>query len=133
MSLEWNINPSWNILSTASYAFGQNLTANEPLRRIPPFNGKTIIGFNKGNLHLTFEHLYANKQSRLAKGDKEDNRIPQGGTPGWNIFNLVGHYELKNITLRLGLENLLNEDYRMHGSGINGVGRSGWIALELKL
>jgi outer membrane receptor protein involved in Fe transport len=31
------------------------------------------------------------------------------------------------VELKLGLENLFNEDYRTHGSGINGVGRSAWL------
>lgn len=111
-----------------SYTYGQNLTRNEPLRRIPPFNGRWLLTYRKG-LHwfASAEWQLAGAQHRLAQGDKEDNRIPAGGTPGWNVFNLYGGYQLKHISVSAGFQNLLNEDYRTHGSGINGVGRSAWL------
>jgi hemoglobin/transferrin/lactoferrin receptor protein len=69
-----------------------------------------------------FDH--ANVQRRLEAGDKSDNRIPKGGTPGFNILNAYGSVELNRVTLRAYLNNLFNVDYRTHGSGINGMGRS---------
>ena len=73
----------------------------------------------------------AAKQTRLAQGDKEDNRIPVGGTPGWNIMNLYAGYEWKRVHLQSGLQNIFNIDYRTHGSGINGYGRSIWLTINL--
>ena len=43
------------------------------------------------------EWLAAGKQDRLAQGDQDDNRIPDGGTPGWYIFNLNSGYTWKFI------------------------------------
>jgi outer membrane receptor protein involved in Fe transport len=79
------------------------------------------------------EFLYALEQDRLAQGDKADNRIPAGGTPGWNVLNFYAGYEWKQVRLNAGLQNLLNEDYRTHGSGINGVGRSAWFSVIVVL
>ena len=75
------------------------------------------------------EYQYASKQDRLAKGDKEDNRIPAGGTPGFNLLNYYAGYRMKNISIQMAAQNLFNIDYRTHGSGINGYGRS--LSLQL--
>jgi hemoglobin/transferrin/lactoferrin receptor protein len=113
-----------NIETGVAYSYGQNLTKNEPMRRIPPLNGRFALNFNKNQWFSTFEILGASKQNRLAQGDKDDNRIPQGGTPAWTVFNIYGGYSYKNVSLNIAFQNLLNEDYRTHGSGVNGVGRS---------
>ena len=111
-----------------AYTFGQSLTRQEPLRRIPPFNGRVLITYRNTAWFAATEWLFASVQHRLAQGDKEDNRIPAGGTPGWNLFNFYGGYKMKQVSFSLGLQNLFNEDYRTHGSGINGVGRSVWLS-----
>jgi outer membrane receptor protein involved in Fe transport len=117
----------------AAYAYGQNRTRNEPLRRTPPLNGRLLLQYRKGAFHTAFELAAASKQDRLAKGDQADNRIPQGGTPGWQVMNLYGGYRYKTLSVNAGLNNLANVDYRTHGSGINGIGRSVWCALALQL
>jgi len=124
-----------HLLFTAglSYTYGQNVTRDEPLRRIPPFNGRLATVFRKGKFSSTAEILFASTQDRLAEGDKSDNRIPAGGTPGWQVFNLYAGYSVSIVKLNAGIQNLFNEDYRTHGSGINGVGRSLWIAASINL
>lgn len=117
----------------AAYAYGKNQTRNEPLRRTPPLNGRAQLQYRNGGFHAAFELAAATRQDRLAKGDKDDNRIPNGGTPGWQVMNLYGGYRYKAIALNAGLSNLANVDYRTHGSGINGMGRSVWCALSVGL
>ncbi|MBZ5857643.1 TonB-dependent receptor plug domain-containing protein [Flavihumibacter profundi] len=120
---------------SANFAWqqGTNKTKGEPIRRIPPVYGRLMAGYTKNKWHAAAEWLLAGKQDRLAQGDMEDNRIPKGGTPGWNVVNLYGGYSWSFADLNLGLQNLLDEDYRTHGSGINGVGRSLWISLKIKI
>ena len=113
-----------NIETGVSYTYGQNLTKNEPMRRIPPLNGHFALNFNKKQWFSTLEIAGATKQDRLAQGDKDDNRIPKGGTPAWIIMNIYGGYSFKNLSMNMAFQNLFNEDYRTHGSGVNGVGRS---------
>ena len=124
---------SFDIKTGASYAYGQNLTRNEPMRRIPPFNGRILLNYRKLKWIAAMEYLFAGEQNRLAKGDKDDNRIPTGGTPGWNIINIFGGYVTSQYSVRIGTQNIFNQDYRTHGSGINGVGRSGWISIQVNL
>nr|WP_315175162.1 TonB-dependent receptor [uncultured Flavobacterium sp.] len=113
-----------------SYTFGQNLTKNEPLRRIPPINGYSSLKYTLTKIYFMGEFVWATSQTRLSQGDKEDNRIPLGGTPGWKVVNLYSGYNLKPLQFRLSAQNLFNKDYRTHGSGINAVGRSIWMSMQ---
>ncbi len=122
--LNWQVISSLSIYGGLSYTHGENITKNEPLRRVPPFNVRLISTYHKRKFFASAELLLASKQDRLAQGDKDDNRIPKGGTPGWQIMNMYARYKLSKLQLNIGLQNIFNEDYRMHGSGINGVGRS---------
>ena len=125
--------PALQFSAGLAYTYGQNLSKNEPLRRIPPLNGRMMSSYHKNRWFASAEFLFASKQNRLAQGDKEDNRIPAEGTPGWNVLNLFTGYQLRNFRCNLGLQNLFNEDYRYHGSGINGVGRSVWLSLSVQI
>ena len=91
-------------------------------------NGKLMPVYRAENWFAAVEWLFAFSQTRLAQGDKEDNRIPVGGTPGWQLLNTYTGYKFKKLSISLGLQNIFNVDYRMHGSGINGVGRSAWLS-----
>lgn len=112
-----------------SYNYGHNKTKEEPLRRIPPLNGRIMSNYKNKNWFICMEWLFAAKQTRLAQGDKDDNRIPKGGTPCWNVLNIYAGYQAKHIRINTGFQNMFNKDYRTHGSGINGVGRSVWLSL----
>lgn len=113
-----------------AYAYGHSSTRNEPLRRIPPMNGRVRASYTVRQCFFAAETWLAAKQNRLAQGDKDDNRIPAGGTPGFNVYNVYAGWQLKNIQVQSGIQNLLNTDYRTHGSGINGYGRSAWFNIQ---
>ena len=53
------------------------------------------------------------------------------GTAGWAIFNLQAIYNY-SPHIRFGMqgENLGNVPYRMHGSGVDGMGRNVQIQLS---
>ena len=110
--------------TNATYTYGQNVTKNEPMRRIPPLFGQNKICFVKKNKTLAITHQFAGKQDRLAQGDKDDNRIGKLGTPGWNIFNIDAGWQVKNISLNTSLINISNVQYKTHGSGVYGMGRA---------
>jgi outer membrane cobalamin receptor len=128
--LNYKLNLKWILNGNICYTFGENITRKEPVRRIPPVFGSLSIEFNNNTWWLNLEWQAASKQNRLANGDIDDNRIPNGGTPAWNIFNINAEYTYKFITIDLNLKNLFNIDYRYHGSGINGYGRSAFVGLK---
>ena len=132
-SWDYDFSNSWSFHGDITYTYGQNITKNEPVRRIPPLFGRIAAEYNQGSWLVNVEWLAAAKQGRLAQGDKDDNRIPEGGTPGWNVFNINGSYNWKFITVDLSLRNILNTDYRYHGSGVNGYGRSLFLTVGVEI
>lgn len=66
------------------------------------------------------------KADRLSTRDRsDDQRIPPGGTPGYGVVHIRTGYRLSdNLSLNFTLENLLDKDYRIHGSGQNEAGRN---------
>lgn len=113
---------SFHVSATSLY--GQSITKNEPLRRIPPFNGQVGLQYRKDIYRIGFILDLAAAQRRLAQGDKDDSRIQAGGTPGYKTLNIYGGIDHKKFGLNIYLNNIFNADYRTHGSGINGIGRS---------
>ena len=115
------------------YTFGQDLSKDEPMRRIPPVNG--VVGLNLlpgKNSHVRAEFLFAGMQDRLSGGDIADDRIPDGGTPGWKIVNIsAGFKGFQWIEINLGINNLFDQAYRSHGSGVDGYGRNIWLGILL--
>ncbi|MEI8047113.1 MAG: TonB-dependent receptor [Bacteroidota bacterium] len=132
-SFDYRLNTSFSFSGNITYTYGQNVTRNEPVRRIPPLFGRLAAEYKYKNWWCNIEWLAAAKQERLAQGDKDDNRIPEGGTPGWNIFTINTGYTWKFLGFELRLQNLLNKDYRYHGSGVNGYGRSALLTVSVKI
>ena len=120
-------------------------------RREPPLNG--IVGVQWEPLNTQFwATLYvrgAAEQRRLNRSDIRDPRIPgktrdpaevefddngnavDAGTPGWWTVNISGGVKLHEYTrLTLALENLLNQRYRPHGSGVNAPGFNVSLSLD---
>jgi outer membrane cobalamin receptor len=121
------------IFGSVTYTYGQNTTKNEPLRRIPPIFGHVNLQYRKEKYWAKIFLQMAGKQERLAAGDIADNRIGRSGTAGWSVINLSNGILLNKLEITLTLQNLLNEDYKYHGSGINAVGRSLIFGFNLAL
>jgi outer membrane receptor protein involved in Fe transport len=45
------------------------------------------------------------------------------------VVNLNGGYRWRFVTVSAELQNLTNEAYRTHGSGVDGIGRSAWLSV----
>lgn len=128
--ITYQFSRSFSLYSFLNYTYGQNISEDEPMRRIPPLNGNLSIIYNYNSLKLSVEYLFAAKQDRLSSGDIDDHRIPDGGTPGWQVFNLYGSYKIDSLLLSTGFLNIFNVAYRTHGSGIDGIGRSLFVAIH---
>ena len=132
-SLQYFVHKTVTLKSGLTYTHGQNQSRNEPMRRIPPVYGRVLLQYQKRKWECSVESMFAGKQDRLAQGDKDDNRIAQGGSSAWIVVNFYGGFVAKNYALRMSLQNIFNEDYRMHGSGVNGAGRNVALSVLLKL
>jgi outer membrane receptor protein involved in Fe transport len=97
-----------------------------PGDRIPPFNGRLSIDYYfRPNLNVETYLVFAAGQDRLSPRDARDPRINPDGTPGWLTVNLRGDWDINDRwRVSAGVENLLDRQYRVHGSGIDSVGRN---------
>ncbi|MBX2840510.1 MAG: TonB-dependent receptor [Flammeovirgaceae bacterium] len=132
--LEWAISQKIVAFGNLTYAKGQNISKNEPMRRIPPLFGRAGLRTKFiDQFYLNGEWVFASAQTRLSGGDKDDNRIAEGGTPAWNVVNFYAGYAFPKWRVNAGFQNVFNEAYRVHGSGIDGVGRSLWVSFKIDI
>ena len=124
------IDQNFDLQINTNYTYGQNVTKNEPMRRIPPIFGQNRLAWHKKNIFLSITHQFAGKQNRLAQGDIDDNRIGKLGTPHWNLINIDAGIKLKHLHLNTSLINILNEKYKTHGSGVYGMGRAIGLSVQ---
>lgn len=108
----------------------------EPLSRIMPLTAEAGIRWSHpdGDLWLELLAIGAMRQDDLPVRDQLDTqRIPPGGTPGYVVGTFRGGWEWRHgISLTAAVENLTDEAYRVHGSGINGAGRNFILGAEWK-
>lgn len=117
-----------------NYTFGDDVSTQQPLSYIPPLNGKLGLFFqDKEGFWGRAEWLYASSQDRLSFTDQLNPSIAAGGTPGWNIVNLLAGYNFQFFSFAAGIQNLFNTEYRLHGSSLDGYGFSFWVNFRLKV
>jgi iron complex outermembrane receptor protein/hemoglobin/transferrin/lactoferrin receptor protein len=105
-----------------------------PLSRIPPLNGIAEAGWrsSKYGVYLVGVTRWARLQDRLAPQDRVDSRIPDGGTPGYVVFDVRAGYRFDPYVLvGLTFENAGDTPYRQHGSSVNGAGRGLMAELQI--
>ena len=112
--------------SVSTYPTSDPILQDEYLSRVMPTNA--FIGvrreFNDGQLRLEALVRMADDGDRLSTRDTRDTqRIPPGGTPGYQLATIRGAYQLKeNLLFTAAIENIFDEEYRAHGSGQNQPG-----------
>jgi hemoglobin/transferrin/lactoferrin receptor protein len=115
-----------------AYAYGQQTTAGQPMRRIPPFNGAAGVRWTGARFWGALQLRAAARQDRLAQGDRDDHRMNPNGTPGWMTAGVNVAYRLSTgVRVVGGAENLFDRAYRVHGSGVDGYGRYVWAGLHV--
>jgi outer membrane receptor protein involved in Fe transport len=116
-----------------AYIYGQNTTTSEPVGGIPPAFGTIGLRWQRKKSYLSLYSRFATKQSRLSADDRDDPRIPEGGTPEWITFNFrIGTTWKKWLHFQLGIENIFDLNYREHGSGINAPGRNVILTVSIQ-
>ena len=127
-----------NLLFTATfnYTLGRIIEDNEklPLDHIAPFYGKIGLNYTKKQYGLEAYILYNGKKdikNYLLNGEDNEQYAPPGGMPAWETYNAKGSVVLfKNATLFVGVENILDTQYRTFASGMNAPGRNLYSGLK---
>jgi len=126
------ISSKWSFAGFSFWTYGQNLTFDEPMSRIPPLMAMGSLKFMP-NQKISFETFIrtATKQDRLSSRDKDDNRIPIGGTPAWTTLNFRWSSEIASgLKINVTVENIFDETYKEHGSGVYSPGRNLVVGLR---
>lgn len=134
-SADLRLGESWRLRAVGAWMEGEvdgyptsaPVKQREPLSRVMPATGRLALRWQPANSKYWVEAEVeaADKADRLSSGDKRDTqRIPPGGTPAYAVATLRGGAQVtRAFSLTAALENITDEDYRIHGSGINEPGR----------
>jgi len=113
-----------------NYTLGR-ITSEEkrtPLDHIPPYYGK--LGLNYAKKWGTVEAyvLYNGKKpidDYFLNGEDNEQYAPNGGMPAWETYNLKTDFTIiPKATIFIGIENILDTQYRVFASGINAPSRN---------
>ncbi len=135
LSGAFDVDEEWTLYGSFWYTLGRNRSDGEPVSRIPPTQGVLGLRWQEGGGHdwLDVFTWLARRQDRLSARDIRDSRIPAGGTPGYGIITVRYGWQLSgDQSLVLGVENLFDRAYRVHGSGVDGAGITATVGYELR-
>jgi hemoglobin/transferrin/lactoferrin receptor protein len=126
-----------SLFSTISYTHGtiKKFSGVEvPQDHIPPVFGKTSFNYQHNKFNLELYGMYNGwKKIKNYNPDGEDNQqyATADGMPSWFTLNWRGSVSLsKSVRLQLGVENILDRNYRYFASGFSAPGRNLIVALR---
>jgi len=130
ITLNSQVSDHFSLQSSVVYTYGRIKTeiSDTPLDHIPPVYGRTAITVQQQKFRGEFSVLYNGwkriEDYRLNAEDNEAYATPDG-MPAWYTLNAKGSYQLnEQVQLMIGLENILDVNYRVFASNISGGGRN---------
>ena len=117
-----------HLSSSLNYTEGYLTSSKEPFAHIPPLFGKTGLLFEKENWDIELFSNY-NSWKRITDFAAGTADNPQeatvDGSPSWYTINLRASLSLnESVTLQFGVNNLMDQHYKMFASGISAPGRN---------
>ena len=112
-----------------NYTWGRETIGTEaaqPADRIPPLSGKFVLQIDL-NAEWSAESWlrFSADQDRLSDRDIRDVRINPDGTAGWASLGAKATWMPNDVwAIDLVADNVLDKQYRVHGSGIDATGRN---------
>jgi outer membrane receptor protein involved in Fe transport len=122
---------------TLLYTYGEQTLADgtvEPMSKIPPLSGTAEVRWwgSRRQWWVAYRLGWAALQDRLSSRDLTDTRIEEGGTPGYVTHSLVASTSLVHpLVISAGVENLTDDLYRTHASGVDAPGRHVWVGMAV--
>lgn len=97
----------------AAYLYAQNLTLDEPLPLIPPFNGSSSLSFSRGSLRTFADLNWAVSQDRIAEQASIEDK-----TGGFLVlgFGIEKSWLENRLSTSLKFNNITDEYYHRHTS-----------------
>ncbi|MFI5203048.1 MAG: TonB-dependent receptor plug domain-containing protein [Flavobacteriales bacterium] len=131
-----DITDNLTFLSTLTYTYGRINTdsSDYPLDHIPPLFGKTSVLLNLKKVKAEFFLMYSGwkrlEDYNLVGEDNISNATPFG-MPSWLTLNARISYQIiPNASVQVGLDNILDQNYRVFASNISAPGRNLIVTLR---
>lgn len=124
---------SWMEGKVDAYPTADAVPAREYVSRLMPATGRLGLRWARPRQYwVEAACTVAERADRLSSGDRADtSRIPPGGTPGYAVFDVRAGWRVsRDFAVSMAVENVTDEDYRIHGSGINEPGRNLVLAVD---
>ncbi len=124
---------TWQEGEVDTYPSSNAEVVRDTMSRQMPLMGRLGMRWNViDNVWLEGSCTAAEKTDDLSMRDARDtSRIPPGGTPSYTVYDIrAGWNCTDDLALTLAIENLSDEDYRVHGSGLNEPGRNVILAAD---
>lgn len=124
------------ILGTQRNPQDSGLPTRTPADRVPPHQGELGTRWSPiPNLEISAFVAFRKAQRRLNDPTNiEDNRIPEGGTPGFKSYHVHTRWAPRSkVSLLVNLDNITNERILEHGSGFFRPGFSAGASAQVQL
>ena len=141
----WTFHPQWTLSGfvawqdgrTGSPTFLGGPVDDKPNSRLLPLSGSLALRWTDPSNRFWVEGrvLAADQEDRISAVDQaaDDQRIPTGGTPGYIVTSIHAGWHVNEwVDLTCAVENISDEDYRIHGSGQNEPGVGGIFGVKVK-
>jgi hemoglobin/transferrin/lactoferrin receptor protein len=125
---DWTVfgNITWQEGDIEGFPTTSTQRQREPVSRLMPLTALAGLRWDSPAKRWWVEGTVqlVDDATRLSAGDRGDTqRIPPGGTPGFTVATLRSGWRVNDaITLTAAVENVTDEAYRVHGSGVNQPG-----------
>ncbi len=131
------LTPALQLRGTVNYTRGRvdgEGSSDTPLDHIPPVFGKVSLAYEQGRLQAELWSLFNSKKDikdYLLNAEDNEKYATPDGMPAWNTLNIRAGYQLiRNLTIQLALENILDTNYRVFASGVSAPGRNFSVTLR---
>ncbi|REL27474.1 TonB-dependent receptor [Thalassotalea euphylliae] len=113
---QYKLSEHWQISGIASYVRGERRDIDDELYRIAPFNGQMTVSYQGNDFTTNLTLVAVASQNKVSKTNLEQ------ASSGYGLVNLDAQYFVStSLTIKAGIDNLLDKDYRSHLSGYNRV------------
>ncbi|MDG1731897.1 MAG: TonB-dependent receptor [Thalassotalea sp.] len=112
----YHINDEFHLSAIASYVRGKRDDINDDLYRIAPLNAQVTLSYLADDFVTSLTLVGVAAQNDVSRTNKEQ------ASAGYGLLNAEVQYYISNdLTMRLGVNNILDKQYQDHLGGYNRV------------